>query len=67
MLLEQKLQVDNGLFYALSALEGYNFWAKLGEKHRVLFLEGFDAGDPGMLCPACRHHFPRVHVNDYYY
>ena len=67
VLLEQKLQVDSGLFVALSAFEGYNFWGKLEDKHRVLFLEGFDAVDPGMLYPACRHHFSPVHVNDYYY
>ncbi len=67
VLFKQKLQVDSGLFVALSAFEGYNFWGKLEDKHRVLFLEGFDAVDPGMLYPACRHHFSPVHVDDFYY
>jgi hypothetical protein len=67
ILLEQKLQVDSGISVALSALQGYNFWGKLEDRHHVLFLEGFDAVDPGMLYPACRHHFSVVHVNDYYY
>jgi hypothetical protein len=67
ILLEKKLQVDSGLFVALSALEGHNFWVKLKDRHRVLFLEGFDAVEPGMLYPACRHHFSAVHVNDFYY
>ena len=65
VLLEQKLQVDSGLFVSLSALEGYNFWSKLEEKHRVLFLQGFDAVDPGILYPVCRHHFSPVHVSDF--
>jgi hypothetical protein len=67
ILLEKKLQVDSGLFVALSALEGHNFWGKLKDRHRVLFLEGFDAVEPGMLYLACRHHFSAVHVNDFYY
>jgi hypothetical protein len=67
ILLEKKLQVDSGLFVALSALEGHNFWVKLKDRHRVLFLEGFDAVEPGMLYPACRHHFSAVHVNDFYH
>jgi hypothetical protein len=67
ILLEKKLQVDSGLFVALSALEGHNFWGKLKDRHRVLFLEGFDAVEPGMLYPACRHHFSAVHVNDFYH
>jgi hypothetical protein len=60
ILMEKKLQVDSGLFVALSAFDGHNLWGKLEDRHRVLFLEGFDAAEPGMLYPACRHHFSAV-------
>jgi hypothetical protein len=57
---ERRLQVDNGLFVFLSATENENYWCKLTERHLSLFLQGFEAVDPGMLYPACRHYFSRV-------
>lgn len=67
VIFEKRLQVDNGLFVFLSATENENYWCKLTERHLSLFLQGFEDVDPGMLYPACRHYFSRIHSLDYYY
>jgi hypothetical protein len=67
VIFERRLQVDNGLFVFLSATENENYWCKLTERHLSLFLQGFDDVDPGVLYPACRHYFSRIHSLDYYY
>lgn len=67
VIFERRLQVDNGLFVFLSATENENYWCKLTERHLSLFLQGFEDVDPGMLYPACRHYFSRIHSLDYYY
>ena len=51
VLFEHRLQVDNGLFVVFSAMEGQNFWSKLEEKHRNLFVEGFDIVGSGDVIP----------------
>ena len=67
VIFERRLQVDNGLFVFLSATENENYWCKLTERHLSLFLQGFEDVDPGVLYPACRHYFSRIHSLDYYY
>jgi hypothetical protein len=63
----QRVAIDHGLFYALTALEGFQFWAKLGHQHGLLFLKEFDEEEQGCLIPVCRHSWSSVDPVDHYY